>query len=148
MEQFVREIVFNPAWDKRSSDPKKDYGIHGVEMRWYLKGSKGIVQFVVFTNWMLPHVQEELDRKRMDADFPHLMCRPMAADLGYHSYKPMYDGQTPMKCDLLGGECYYDGSGLNAQELFNKLLREGGEAVWKEMEEFYHSTFNEENLNA
>lgn len=33
-----RIVEFTPAFDKRSSDPSKDYGIHGVDMRMVLKG--------------------------------------------------------------------------------------------------------------
>lgn len=44
----ITEIT--PAWDKRDPDPKKNYGIHGCELRMYLKGELGTVQFIVYTN--------------------------------------------------------------------------------------------------
>jgi len=49
-----RIIQFTPAYDKR---PK--YGIHGVNLRFLLKGPKGAIQFLLFTNWMTPKVREE-----------------------------------------------------------------------------------------
>lgn len=147
---FERKIVFSPAFDKRDPDPKKNYGIHGVTMHWYLKGDKGVIQFVIYTNWQLPHVWKEQDQKPCDPDpdYRHFMCRPMPADIGYHSPKPMYEGQEPIRvsCDVLDGKtCYYDGSSLNADPIFDLLVKEGGEAVWKEMERYYHQTFEEDS---
>ena len=49
-----------PAWDRRDPNPSKDYGIHGAELRMVLKGELGATQFVLYTNWHLPHVTEEL----------------------------------------------------------------------------------------
>ena len=40
-----REIKFLPAYDERNN-PKGNYGIHGVDLRMYLKGELGTVQFV------------------------------------------------------------------------------------------------------
>lgn len=170
MTDFKREIVFRPAFDKRSDDPAKNYGIHGVELAFYLIGDDGAVQFVVYTNWQLPHITEEHSKLFDD----HILCRPMPADLGYHSPKPMYEGQEPIgskrfywrdptkeerkfrfapvpdseptgtftPCDLLGGKpCYYDGSGLNAEPVFEILLKEGSPGVWKELERYYADTF-------
>lgn len=104
-EKFERITEWEPAFDRRDPDPKKNYGIHGVTMRWVLKGSQGAVQFLVFTQWMLPHVaQERIRRTRLRAalspkDFEmdiKTSYQPMAADLGYHSRVPLYDGQEPM----------------------------------------------------
>ena len=64
MEKIVK---FYPAFDRRK-DPKGNYGIHGVDMRMILKGDKGAVQFVLYTNWHLPHVQEELNLKAIGQD--------------------------------------------------------------------------------
>jgi hypothetical protein len=138
-EEFRREIVFIPAFDRRHRDPNKNYGIHGVECRFHLIGEHGVTQFVIYTNWQLPEVTEELEA-RPPGQFPHLMCRPMAADLGYHRLTPAYEGQESLSnsCELLGDRpCYYDGSGLQAAEVFEKLLREGDAAVWRELERFY-----------
>lgn len=142
---FKREIVFRPAWDKRSNDPKKNYGIHGVEMLWLLKGPNGVIQWLVYTNWHLDHVERELDGKS-SGRFPHLSCHPQPADLGYHSPVKMYDGQEVMtqSCEHLGGKpCYYDGSGLNAVPIFTLLKEQGSEAVWRELEAYYFSTFGQ-----
>lgn len=124
-----RIVKFYPAFDKRDSDPKKDYGIHCVDLLMLVKGEKGAVQFRLFTGWYLSH----LDQK----------SEPAPADLGYHSLKPIYEDQTPISenCEWLNAPCYYDGSGLNAQRVFDVLLKEGSDGVWRELEEYYNEVF-------
>jgi len=139
-DKLERIVKFDAAFDKRHADPKKNYGVHGVEIRFVVKGPAGATQFVVFTNWQLPHVRKEQEaRPEADPQFRHLFCRPMAADLGYHSPKPIYQGQKAMpNCQYLGGkECYYDGSGLRARDAFRRLLEQGEEGVWEALESEY-----------
>jgi hypothetical protein len=143
--KLTREVTFAPAFDRRDPDPKKNYGIHGVEIRFVLKGKKGATQFVIYTNWFLPHVQKELYAK---GDISHRLRfnqpEPMGADIGYHSLVPQYKGQTKMKdgCQYLDGKpCYYDGSGLRADEFIPAFLAGGSDAVWKMLEEEYQRRF-------
>lgn len=212
--EFQEIVQFSPAYDRRSPDPKKNYGIHGVELGMVLKGPKGAVQFLLFTNWQLPHVTAEIDKRTIEAIsaatkpkrrvarwngvhpdqiagilnavetaiVPYeegerqLRCfhRPLPADLGCHSPKPMYPDQKPMgaekfdfdhmetlkglsgdikiptmvetgtftPCEYLDGHaCYYDGSTLNAERIYQVLLTEGSAGVWRELREYYDSTF-------
>ena len=136
-------INFIPAFDKRNPNPSKNYGIHGVDIRFILKGDKGATQFVLYTNMYLPHVQKELQTKCQSSQFCFL--EPLPADLGYHSPKPIYEGQSicSESCEYLDGKpCYYDGSGLNAKRVYNRLLKEGDRGVWDELEIFYNNIFN------
>ena len=138
--KFERLIMFSPSYDER----RKGYGIHGMEMRFLVKGPKGAVQFLVFTNWMLPHVKKELlDRVDKGENLHPCLFEGHPADLGYHSPKPMYKGQSAMSndCDVLGGKCYYDGSGLNAERPFGILVSQGLESLWNFLEEYYGSVF-------
>lgn len=137
-EILKKSIEFNPAYDRRDPNPSKNYGIHGVDMRWYLKGESGVVQFVVYTGWHLPHVREEL----RNVPTQH---HTMGADVGYHSKTPMYEGQEAThECNILNGPCYYDGSGLHALEMFDRLTEEGGEVVWVRLQKYYERTFGVE----
>lgn len=124
----IERIEFMPAFDKRNSDPAKNCGIHGVKMRWLYGDEKGVIQFLVYTNWQLPQVEAEMEKDRP----PFRILRPMAADLGYHSPVPQYEDQKSLtaSCPHLDGRpCFYDGSGLNAEDVFDLLVREGGDAV-------------------
>ena len=145
MEQFKKEVLFTPAFDKRNPDPNKNYGIHGVGIRMLLHREKGCVQFVIYTSWQLPHVQKEMDAKPVGSGSTrYLLHKPMAADVGYHSPKPIFEGQTLQSenCPHLDGPCYYDGSGLHAEEMFEVLLREGSDGVWTKLEAYYNEIFD------
>lgn len=126
-----REVVITPAYDKRSSDPKKNYGVHNAEIRFHLIGQEGAVQFVASTGWDLPSV--------------HSRSKAWGTDLGYHSHKPHYKDQEIVRddCPVIGGPCYYDGSTLNAEPVFNRMVAEGHEAVWEELERYYKQVFGE-----
>lgn len=143
MERIVK---FYPAYDKRDKNPSKNYGISGVKMGMYLKGKLGTIQFVVSTHWHLPHVQNELVKKNV-GDALGLKCSfiPSPTDLGYHSPKPLYEGQEPIteNCEWTGGICYYDGSGLRADDVFKILVEKGDEDVWKFLEQEYIDRFGE-----
>ncbi len=126
-----RITVFTPAFDRR----ELGHGVHGVDLRMVLKGKLGAVQFVLFTNWHLKSVDTTTWDDRLE--------KPLPADLGYHSPKPMFDDHELChdKCEYLDGPCYYDGSTLNAERVFNVLLEKGSDGVWKLLEEYYIETF-------
>ena len=145
MSEFTREVIFYPAFDKRNPDPHKNYGIHGVDLRFILKKDNMAVQFIVYTNWHLPHVSKEnINRLNSPQDI-ELFWMPIPADLGYHSPYPMYDGQSIHKgCEYIGQDCYYDGSSLMADDVFKILLKEGSDGVWRRLEEYWNSRFSKE----
>lgn len=133
MNKLERIIIFEPAYDKRDPNPSKNYGVHGVNIRMVLKGKKGAVQFLLYTSWMLPEIRKEFPQKE-----------PMPVDFGYHSPKPMYEDQgiTSESCEYLDGQpCYYDGSSLYSETVFDRLCREGDTAVWEELEIYYNEKF-------
>lgn len=171
-ETLKHEWMARPAFDKRSPNPKKNYGIHGLELRYYVKGKKGAVQFILYTNWQLPHVDKETFGDWNSPKYDHhmrILCKPMPADLGYHSPVPMYEGHEPMQptkiktvaktknnplgfkvekigkvpvCEVIGVPCYYDGSSMNAERIFDTFVTGGDIALWKELEDYYYATFN------
>lgn len=137
--EFRQLVEFSPAWDKRDPDPRKNYGIGPVKIRFVLIGPKGAVHWLVRTNWELPHVRAELDRKGYKSD-------PLTGyDRGYHSPKPTYEGQQVCQydCEYIGGPCYCDGSVLASEELVDVLVRNGSDGIWKALREDYEYRFGE-----
>jgi len=135
---FERIVKFEPSYDRRHPDPARDYGIRDVLVRFVLKGPEGAVQLLFSTGWFLPHLRKELRRRGFFGEFSY----PMAYDLGYHSPRPISGGEVRFDgCEILGGVCYYDGSGLRAVPLVEMLVAEGEEVVWRELEKFYRETF-------
>ncbi len=132
MSEFSRIIKWSPGYDYRGDPEKRQYGAHGLEMRFLLRGPKATVQFVVMTGW-LPTWQ-------------HFGGPPshevLPADVGYHADAPQYEGQTSMECkERSQGHCYYDGSSLAADDVFQLLVTKGDEAVWEELQRRYDHWF-------
>ena len=144
MGMLKRKIEFRPAFDKRHSDPNKNYGIHGVDMKFILSGRKGTVVFVLFTGWQLPHVEKEFEEKGLKSGVEYRCSRPLPADLGYHSIKRLNEYDTQLQnCNYVRtGKCYYDGSSLSAEKPFNILVEQGLEKLWEFLEDYYVSVFD------
>lgn len=142
MEKFERITRVRLPFDRRHSDPSKNYGIHGLDVYFILKGEKGAAQFAVNFPVFLPHVEREHEGK-----FPKIRKEILGIDVGYHSPVPTFEGQNAMRgdCDVIGGKCYYDGSGLRADDWVQELFSVRGEhidkLVWKKLEEEYADRF-------
>lgn len=141
-------ITFVPGFDYIVNGPpeKKKYGRHCMEMLFSLSGPKGIVVFRLMTGWM-PRIVKVTGMSeptfRMNQALDHDLF-PFAADIGYHSKKPRYPGQTisQEKCMFLGDKpCYYDGSSLQADAFLVELTNKGEKAFWKLMWEYYGEVF-------
>jgi len=183
--EFTKEIRFEPAFDRRHSDPNQNYGINGVDLWFFLKGPKGGVSFHVLTNWQLPHVQKETDARmlmRMDEGGLDVALRcfyhPLPAELAIHSPVPLREGQRPhgstklewrdptdeekqsgfhskvpveverdtySECHLVdGGMCFVYGAYAIAGRVFEILLTDGSDGIWKRLEDEYRIRFEEE----
>ena len=146
---LTRRIEWDAAFDRTHPDPNQNFGRHGVEMRWLVIGPAGVIQWIVYTGWMLDNLHGAGESMRLHRDQHHdVFCLPMAADLGIHSYVPLYydddgapGGLFTDHCRLLDGPCYYDGSGLNAQGPLALLIMGGGDAVWRRLEAEYFEHF-------
>ena len=145
-----RKISFEPAYDKRSSDPAKDYGIGSVGMRFILRGEFGAVVFYVGTGWFLKDTEDRLLNnmvgKTIRNKYEANTIMAMAYDLGWHSKNPMYEDQNVSQekcCFLDDTPCYYYGTSLGADRVFDILKSKGDEAVWEELESCYKERFGE-----
>lgn len=123
-------------FDKRHKDDSKNYGIHGLDVWFILKGEKGAVQYAVTFPIYLPHI------KNKGQDYI------MGFDVGYHAKEPQYEGQSDMgECDILGCKCYYDGSSLRADEwteiIFSTVGKHPEEVLWPMLEQEYIDRFGE-----
>jgi hypothetical protein len=138
-ESLKREFKIIGAWDKRSKDPNKDFGIHSMEMHFRVIGEKGGCSITIITGWYLDKnriVQSASDQMLFINQYPWI------CSFDYHSKKPFYGGQYSVKeCELTGGECYCDGTSLN-EELRLEFLRDGDKAIWKALELKYEDIFS------
>lgn len=137
---FEKIVNITPAFDKRSDVPSENYGVGACTIYFILKGKAGAVQFGIGTNWYPAHIQNEKSLRPVPE---YDRIQPKGWDVGYHSPTPMYDGQSSMKCHILDGECYYDGSSLQADEWIPDFIEGGTEWLWPRLEKLYHDTFDE-----
>lgn len=122
-----RAVAFEPGYNDRGGP----YGVHGMDIRWMLRGPKGAVQFLMSTGWVP-------GEKGVPPQISDLY--PSGSDLGYHARVPQWEGQEIYgheSCDVLGGRCYYDGSGLAARDLLREFTREGERVIWTALEARY-----------
>lgn len=144
MSEFEKIVWVSPAFDKRDPDPSKNYGIGACRITFVLKGPLGAVQFMVGTDWYLPSVQRGQRDWQQDFDRRFDKIQPAGHDIGYHSPKPRYDDQKPLRqdCELVeGGTCYYDGSSLQAEEMIPDFIAGGTTWLWPELERRYRDLF-------
>lgn len=136
--EFKRIVQLWPDYDKTHIDPSKNYGVHGVDLICALVGELGAITFTVFTNWMIPSVQKEIDNEPPYPILPYRFYQPQLADVSYHSHVSHYEDQySHDDCEYIGGKCYCDGSVLQAQDVMDILRVEGLDGVWKELERRY-----------
>jgi hypothetical protein len=141
-----REVKFTPAYNRGAQG-----GIHGVELEFAVVGELGAVTFKIFTNWQLPEVRENMLNSSTSFGYVQkypftFVMEPIPADLGFHSRLPAYEGQQYMsECTYTpeGEGCYYDGSSMAAVNLFDVLVAEGSDGVWRELESKYELEYGE-----
>ena len=130
-------------FDRRNEAPGKNYGIGGLRIWFVLKGPKGAVQFMCGFPTYLPHVEAE-------GKVNQFYRKIEGWDVGYHAKEPQYEGQSQSDCEHFdSGKCYYDGSGLRAEEWAKEIFSVTGKApedlLWKKLEEEYELRFGDKN---
>lgn len=143
MEKLEHIIKTIPAFSKRNSDPKKDYGVGSMRVCFIVKGEKGAIQFLLNTGGYLKSVIDEWIETGKSFDY----CGYLEGwDLGYHSPTPQYNGQIKNdNCNIIPGGCYYDGTSLGASEPLDIFINEGEDGLWKFLEKVYKHRFQEES---
>jgi len=137
-ERFKKLVEFSPAFDKRNSDPKKNYGIGSVRIRFTLIGELGAVYFIMSSNFYTESVIKDNFTK------PFGEWQPLPLQVGYHSPYPHFEGQSicKSKCQYLNNKpCYSDCSFLQADKVYQLLLSDGDKGVWKYLTSFYKYIF-------
>lgn len=146
VDGWVRRIEFEPGYDCIRDYPKcwntmggGRHGRGGMRLRFLLGTEEGVVQFLMSASDWMPGSLDEIGSTRIDDAVK--LFGAQAADLGHHWTRPVWDGEESNgPCEYLhGAECFYDGSGLNAGPVMARFFREGLDAVWQELEDYYRS---------
>ena len=151
MGYYERIVKVTGAYDKRSSDPDKNYGYGGCQVIFVVKTPRGAVSFTLGTNWYLPHMQREFEYDPPPKSY--YRTEPRGYDLGYHSFNgfaPDREWGTKMDdCWLADNHeaCYYDGSTLNAENIVPEFLRKGTDFLWPYLEDYHRGVFGDPPIN-
>lgn len=124
-----------------------DSGYWKVIFRFHLIGEKGAAQFVFHVLTKQPKEAEDFYHGRWEG-FQFTFCNiqtpsggwVMPMDLGFHSKTPDHRKDHFEDCPVLGGECWYDGSGYLASEVMAKFIKQRNfKVIWDELMDFYQS---------
>jgi len=150
VEELKKEIVFNPAYDRRNPDPTKNFGIGSVLCSMILSGNEGAVVFNFSTGMLLPSTIKEYIETgkacyKINSDgMVYFLNIPCALDIACHSKKPLDDDHSILNktCDYIGQPCYYESSSIEADEYLQILIEKGSEPIWDLLTSYYNETFN------
>lgn len=144
MTGFKKTIEIHPGYDRRTTDPRTNGGVHGAEVLFKLAGPKAVLTFAVYTDWTPLTTQ----KKHMEGvrRYDIVGIQPHPVDFVLHS--PMELPNTKTKkydCPYLpeGEICWSDISITGAVQLRDTLLTRGSEGVWREMINRYESAFGQ-----
>lgn len=130
-------VQFTPGYNC-SDRSMQGHGVHGMEVRWLLRGPKGAVWLCMFTRWtpgdLHPGHGMPPDSRMLAQDL-----LPSGAGLGYHARDPQYEGQAidRAECDVIGAPCYGDMSFCGADEPVERFVAEGEQVIWDALESAY-----------
>lgn len=154
-----RKIFFFPAWDRTDPDPKKDYGVNDLELRFVVLGDGKAVEFQLHTGWYQPHIMDrryqEIKQgiylgnkdylvRRYINPFPADVCCFSINDLGEDS--TYFEGGLDYLFDHV--PCYYsykydeENSGMYSPDhALGLLVEKGDETLWQYLENYYRECF-------
>lgn len=141
-------VQFTPGYNCADRS-MQGHGVHGMEIAWYLRGPAGAAQFKLFTDWIPGTRSRGHGLSRLGRN-DTWMLYPMGVDVGYHARRAQYEDQEPIHddCPIIGGSCWYDGSGMRAETLVTQFTVLGEHVIWAELEAVYQRLVDEESAAA
>lgn len=135
-ERFQTAVVFEPGYNDRGGR----YGVHGMDMRFLLRGPNGAAGFLMATGWVP-------GEKGVNPSVASLF--PMPMDISYHAHSPQHEGQerSTTQCPYLDGQpCFSDGAFMPAEPVFEAFIVRGDVAIWEALRDWHdnlHTTISE-----
>jgi hypothetical protein len=107
------------------------HGVHGTEIRWFLRGPLGAAWLTVLSDW-IPGDRYPGHGLSPSGRNENWDMFPMAYGLGYHARVPQYEGQERDldDCNLIGGPCYGGVELGGADEAVKRFVTEGEQVAW------------------
>lgn len=114
------------------------HGVHGMEVRWYLRGPAGAAFLTMITDW-LPGERRPGHGLSPNGRYEHWDLYPGGFGTGCHARVPQYEGQdlSERDCCVISGPCYSDVHLSGADEPVRHFVAEGEQAIWDALETAY-----------
>lgn len=133
-------VEVSPGFYLVRPEPSKNYGIGACRVTFYAIGALGAVQFMIGTDWYPERARQHLSK------FPSRPVwedtQPTGWDVGYHAKVPQYEGHTSSgQCEVIGCECFYDGSSRQADEWIEGFINGGTDWLWPRLDQLYRCRF-------
>ena len=140
-----RIFKMSPAFDKRHTEPSKNYGIHSATLFMCVKNEQGAVIFSMSTEWFLPETNDWLRQCENRHTTFDRKWQPRGNAVCYCSPKPMNEWQEKESgrdnCDWLGC-CWGDCSYSTSDAVVELLISKGSDAVWEYLENWHKDVFS------
>jgi len=155
------KILFLPAFDRTDPDPKKNYGVGDLGIKFLVIGNKGIVEFDLSTNWYFDYVMDRrvewikdlVQQKKENFLIKHVLC-PKPMDLCYYSSVKVFEDDCYFENGLHFLEnkslVYYGYKYMDEKEnmvahdvAYWRLIKQGEDALWQYLEEYYYEVFGQ-----
>jgi hypothetical protein len=117
------------------------HGVHGMEIRWYLRGPKGGATLTFSTDWIPGELSPGHGLSPVGSAPRPVSQYPNGFGLGWCGLVPQYEDQEPTAgagCRLVpGGTCYSDMSFMASDPVAVDFTERGEPAIWEALEGCY-----------
>ncbi len=147
---LTRTVTFQAAWDKRNPDPAKNYGVHGIQIDFVVRGPEGAVYVALMTDWVLPEVQQWHEQlAEANPMLRQVNGRQLLDRVSIHSRIPREGWEANgKKCDFFDGPCWVTCFSYMASDpIWETMLREGDAGFWRSLEEIYRLNLTPERTD-
>jgi hypothetical protein len=135
-----RAVVFAPGYNC----PKpggQGHGVHGMEIRWYLRGPKGGAWVAFSTDWIPGRLSPGHGLPPLGMVLRDRDQYPNGCGLGWCGLVPQREDHEPSVdagCYLVpGGTCYSDMSFMASDPVAVDFTERGEPAIWEALESCY-----------
>lgn len=126
-----RAVQFVPGRDGPSVEDGHYYAVTDLQIRWLLRGPRGVAQFVLGTDWLPTTAAAAYART---GRIPATLWAATPQDLGSHTETPQgpWDRLLMPACPYLDSRpCFYEGSTVDAEAVYAAFTTEGEPAIWR-----------------
>lgn len=131
-------VDVDPGYCWINNDQSKNHGIRSCQIRFSSIGDRGAVYLRLSLDWYTSAARNHLAKFDAIKNYAPTDC-----GIGYHSAKQTEneDEFHCQSCRIIGGECFSDENGLDAERWIEGFLNGGTEWLWPKLDQYYAHVF-------